>query len=142
MYQRERVKQAWEDAGLYRSRNRTVRAFLQHVDRQPEECWPELAERLRTDFPGIIQEIALPIWKTGDKLLRLNLIRMVDPERREEEELAVRVVKAMDPQTDEPELRAILHTASPPVLDQVARQKELPPALKSLMEFRRAQLEG
>jgi hypothetical protein len=140
MHQKDLVKQAWESAGLYSRRDAKLQQFLKHVDESPTACWPELIDLCRTRYPEYLEQLVTPIWNTGDRLLRLNLIRAIDLERQDEQALFTKLVRQSDLQHDEPELRAIIQVANRPVLDRMMRRRSLPQELKTLVELRRARL--
>lgn len=140
MHQRDLVKRVWEEAGLYRTRDSELRQFLEHLDESSEECWPELVERARALSSKHLATLVRPLWKSGDKLLRINLIRAADMERGEERELLRRYIRLVSPEQDEFELRAVLEKDSVEVVDQILRKRNLTPQLRTLAELRRAQL--
>src|SRR2546427_3788579 len=107
MHQKELVKQAWVEAGLYRGRDVKLAAFLEYFDRASMDCWPEVVKELREHYPELKERLVIPIWNTQDKLLRLNVIRAIDFERKDEADLLQKLVRRTDAATDTPELHAV-----------------------------------
>jgi hypothetical protein len=140
MYQKDLVRKAWADAGLYRTRDPKLRQFLAKVEKCAGDCWPELAEEARTRYPEYIDRLVDPLWKTGDKLVRLNLIRLADLDDTRDRQIVEEFVsKARSTETHE--LQAIARIADLPLLEKVARKRSLPSELRDLVEDRRARLE-
>ena len=81
MYQKDLIRRASEEAGLYRRRDPKLHRFLKRLD-QPGECWPELIEAVTTEYRDYLEALARPLWETGDALVRLNLIRAADVRTR------------------------------------------------------------
>src|SRR2546428_261316 len=74
MHQKDAIKEAWRAAGLYDSKDAKLQEFLRRLDTHPLECWPELIDEIRRNYPEYKRQVVEPILATGDKLLRLNLI--------------------------------------------------------------------
>jgi len=106
MHQKDLALRAWRAAGLDRSDDPRVVAFLQRVQTAPGACWAELVEECRNRLRDQVRILFAPLWQSGDKLLRVNLIRAADPARNDEVELLLGAVRACDAMRDEPELRA------------------------------------
>jgi hypothetical protein len=133
--------QAWERAGLYRSRERSVRDFLSHVEETEQDCWPELLALVRERYPTIKEQLAVPLWLTGDLLLRLNLIRAADVTRADERVILERLLRRIDPRQGETELRAaVLHLDNLPLLDGIARCRLISDELRAMIDLRRNQV--
>src|SRR5690242_528416 len=107
MHQKDAVRQAWINAGLYHSNDARVTEFLKLLDASSTNCWPELLEECRSRYPDLKDKLVQPIWATGDKLLRLNLIRQADLAHKDELTIMEKFVGAADPQHDVTELRAM-----------------------------------
>jgi hypothetical protein len=140
MYQKDLVKKAWADAGLYRSRDPKLRRFLDKVDKCTGDCWPELAEEARERYAEYIDTLVEPLWKTGDKLVRLNLIRLADIENERDRHTVEEFVSKARP-TEVHELQAIARVADLPLLEKVAKKRNLPTELRDFVEDRRSRLE-
>jgi hypothetical protein len=136
MYQKDAVRQAWAAAGLYGG-DAKLRGFFEHVDASPIECWSDLAMLVRTRYPEYLEQLVLPIWNSGDKLLRLNLIRAAALDRPAELELLARLVPQLHGEQDEPELRAVVQRDHPQLLGLVAKIPDLPRDLRTLVNLRR-----
>jgi len=140
MHQRDLVRKVWAEAGLYATKDAKLRQFLKHVDDTPLDCWPELVEFVRTQYPEYLDRLVTPIWNAGDKLLRLNLIRNAELSQPAEKKMAQKLVRQLRPETDALELRAVIRDAPVEVLDQVAKKKSIPDQLKIMLDQRRALL--
>lgn len=134
MYQKDLVRQLWANAGLYASKDATLRAFLRHFDETSTDCWPELVEECRLRYSKYMQILADPLWASGDKLVRLNLLRFGDPARSDELRILSRFVGSCEPSKDLLELRAALHTRHRRIVREVARKKNLPEALREQLK--------
>src|SRR5258705_11402882 len=119
MYQRDLVRKAWADAGLYDTKDAKLQEFLKHVDDKPLDCWPELVELVRTQYPEYLEKLVTPIWNIEDKLLRLNLIRKADLSQPEEKKIAQKFLRQLRPEANTLELQAVIREAPVDVLDQV-----------------------
>jgi hypothetical protein len=137
MHQKDLAKQAWEQAGLYRSTNPKLRAFLKHVDEMPEACWPELVQEVRQNYPDLKEKLVLPLWSTGDKLLRLNIIQMVSLDQADEVDLLRKLVRRAHVTEDLHELRAVVRKDHPELIDLVAHKRGLDPEFKRQVELQR-----
>ena len=140
MHQRDLVRKAWSDAGLYNTKDAKLQQLLKHVEETPLDCWPELIELVRTQYPEYLEKLVAPIWNTGDKLLRLNLIRNTDFSQLVEKKLAQKLIRQLKPANDALELHAIIRGAPVDVLDQVDKKKGIPDQLKVLIDQRRVTL--
>ncbi len=138
MYQKDVVKKAWEAAGLYRSRKPKLRQFLKQVDESTTHCWEQFAQAIRERYYDYLEEIVVPLWQTGEKLLRLNLIRLAEPSRKKEQALLEEWTRRCDPKKEDLELRALIRTGSKPALDQILKHKRFPERLKVLAKLQRA----
>ncbi len=113
MHQKGLVKQAWQAAGLYEGKDLKLAPFLKLLDATSADCWPQLLAECRKNFGGYKAKLADPIWNTGDKVLRLNLIRSADLALPDEAAILQKYVSKCDPQRDALELRAFAQTGSP-----------------------------
>ena len=113
MHQKGLVKQAWQAAGLYDSKDLKLAPFLRLLDAASADCWPQLLAECRKNFGNYKAKLADPIWNTGDKVLRLNLIRSADLTLPDEAAILHKYVAKCDPKRDALELRAFVQTGSP-----------------------------
>ena len=111
MQQKILVKQAWLDAGLYRSTDPKLAAFLKHVEEAVTDCWLELIREVREHYPECKEQIVTPIWDTGDKLLRLHVIRAADPESEEDVAIFQRLVQRPNRRGNDWEQQALMGVA-------------------------------
>lgn len=142
MHQKDLVRQTWESAGLYSSEDSKLQEFLKFFDNTPTACWPEVVEMVRNQYSEYLEKLVLPLWKSGDKLLRLNLIRAANLDHEKEKQILTELVGQCDLQQDKPELRAAIEKDSQPAIDLVLTCKELPQGLKSLAELRHQQIQA
>jgi len=140
MHQRDLVRKAWAEAGLYDTKDAKLKQFLKHVDDTPLDCWPELIELARTKYPEYLEKLVTPIWNIGDKLLRLNLIRNSELTQPNEKKLARKLARQLRPERDVLELRAAIREAPIEVLDELVKKKGIPDPLKKMLDERRAEL--
>lgn len=132
MHQRDLVKRAWADAGLYETKDAKLRQFLEHVDAAGTDCWPELIAECRARYPEYKAALVAPLWKAGDKLVRLNVIRAVDVGQEDEVAIVHDFVKRSHPEQDEHELRAVVHLRHAPLTAAVASKPGLPHRLRAI----------
>jgi hypothetical protein len=137
MHQKDLARQAWRDAGLYRSRDQKMRAFLEHFDDSPPDCWADVVETVRGDYPDLKAKLATPLWNTGDKVLRLNILRHADPTLPDELALLKKFTTKLDPDGDAPEIHTIARSDNPELLGRLARKRGLPAGLAATIEARR-----
>jgi hypothetical protein len=111
MSEREAVRQAWIEANLYTSHEPKLEMFLRHFDTNHIDCWTELMQMVHTHYPEYKERLFTPIWNTGDKLLRLNLIRLITPDHEDEVDIFQRIIQRPDLRGDPWELEALLRVA-------------------------------
>ena len=136
MHQRETVRRAWEQTGIFKQGGAKAEAFLRAFD-EPAACWPDLASRFRQCCPALKGKAAMAIWNTGDKLLRLNLARNLDPKQKDELEILRKLVRSARVDTDPQELVALIQRDVPELLQGVARKKGLSRGLGDMVKVRR-----
>jgi hypothetical protein len=124
MHQRTAIQEAWRKAGLYDSADPKLKTFLEMLD-DPRQCWPELVAASRGVYADIKAKLVGPILETGDKLMRLNLIRAADPNRADEVGLLSEFIKTSDPQRDEIELQEIARKSTPQLLSDLKQKPGL-----------------
>jgi len=136
MYQKEAAKAAWTAAGLYRSRDPKLRDFLKHVESDERDCWATLAKRLRANAPELIEQIVSPLWATGDKLLRVNIVRHLDPTSQDEQELLDKLSRRLDPHADAPELAAIARSSTTAAIEHLLKRNDVPEPIRNAARHR------
>lgn len=134
MHQKDAIKEAWRAAGLYESRDAKLQEFLHRLDAAPFECWPEFVDEVRRNYPEYKRQVVEPIVNSGDKILRLSLIRNADFTKRDEAAIAARFVARADPVKDQAELKALLLHGSPEIVGSIRKLKNLPRDLKAMIE--------
>ncbi|HET7187587.1 MAG TPA: hypothetical protein VFI52_05505 [Gemmatimonadaceae bacterium] len=141
MHQQELARRAWEKAGLYKSKNAKLRAFLAHFDATPAACWPDVANEVRTKYPELKAQLITPLWNSGDRLLRINLLRGADPSQPDELALLQKLAAGLRPERDPVELRVASYIESPEVLSRLTKVPGLSPEMtRSLAQRRQALL--
>ena len=131
MHQKDAVKQAWINAGLYRSRDARLQEFLKKLEDVPLNCWPEFIDDCRRNYADYKAKLVGPIWDSGDKLLRLNLIRAADTSLADELALLQKCIARCDPTQDQAELKAIVLKQDPQLNAQITKIRNLPVDVKN-----------
>lgn len=111
MQDRDLVKQAWSETGLYVSDDPKLSAFLQHFEKAMFGCWPDLVPEVREHYSEYKEQLLIPIWDTGDKLLRLNVIRALAPDRDDEVQIFQRIARRPNRRGRDWELQALMRVA-------------------------------
>jgi hypothetical protein len=140
MHQKELARRAWENAGLYKSKNEKLRAFLKHFDATPAACWTDVVKEVREHYPELKAQLIAPLWNSGDRLLRINLLRGADPAQPDEVALLQKVAATLRPERDPVELRVAATIASPEVLGRLAKLPGLTPEQTRFLTLRREAL--
>ncbi len=136
MYQREKVRRALAQARIFDPEDRGAQEFLKELDRRRGACWPELAQVLRKCCPKLKEPVAQAIWRTGDKLLRANLIQVLDPQQRDELRILTTLTRQARADRDVLELQNIIERDNPELLGLVAKKKGLPLELDIAIKVR------
>lgn len=142
MHQRDAVRAAWAAAGLDQLPDPGLQQFLKTFDAAGEDCWPQLAERARKLCPGQVERLAAAIWRSGDPLLRVNLIRQVDLSSKAEAALMERWARTLDVDRHRCELAAVVERGPAAVLDRVLHRRKLPAGLRAAAGERLARAAG
>lgn len=136
MYQKAAAKAAWTAAGLYKSKDAKLRDFLKHVETEEQDCWSKLAKRLRANAPEIFGQIVAPLWDSGDKLLRVNIVRHLDPSRKDEHDLLTKLSRRLDPRSDAPELAAIAQSGITAAIEHLVKRNDVPEPIRNVARHR------
>jgi len=142
MYQKDLAKRAWTDAGLYRSDDPKLLEFLSKLDKSPLDCWSDLVAEGRLRFPEYKQQLVEPLWASGDKLLRLNLLRWAEPDRPDELQVLQRWMEAADPVGDARELLAMARLDNALLLDRLLAKPGISGDLAQEVQVRLARLQA
>lgn len=134
MNQREMVKQLWREAGLYDSKKSNLQAFLKHFDEHPEKCWDVYAELIRQDYEDIFNYITTPLQNSEDQLLRLNIIRRMDPKKRRELNQLKSMMSKSDLQKDELLMMAIANLEHKSLIKELNKRTDLTSKLRRTIE--------
>ncbi len=137
MHQKDAARRAWQEAGLYRSSNPQVRDFLRRFENSSAACWEELADVVRLEYPDLKETLVRPLWDSGDKVLRVNLLRLADLRQDDEAELYGEATGTLRGDKDAPELETVIRGGEKQFLDQVGRKRTLPEGVRRLLEFQR-----
>ena len=106
MYQKDLIRGAWKAAGLFDANDSKLTEFLKLLD-DPTQCWAEMIDACRRNYTVYKAKLAQPIVATGDKLVRLALIRAALPSNADEMNLLQEYIASSDAVRDETELKAI-----------------------------------
>ncbi len=137
MHQRDAARAVWYAAGLAKTRDAKLRCFLQAFDSLPNDCWPQVVALIRNEYPEYIEQLAAPLWKSGDVLMRVNLIRYADLSRKNEAKLIARWTAGLDVEHHRYELAAVVQHGKAELLDMVLKRKKLPDRLRLAAHQRR-----
>ncbi|XHS77630.1 hypothetical protein ACFJGW_18180 [Burkholderiaceae bacterium UC74_6] len=141
MHQRDAARAAWAAAGLTKTHDAKLHRFMHAFDALPGDCWPEVVALIRKDFPEYIEQLAAPLWKSGDLLLRVNLIRHADLARKDEAALVGRWAAALDADRHLYELTAVVEQGNAELLDKLLKRKKLPDRMRLAAHERRLQID-
>lgn len=141
MHQRATARAAWAAAGLTESRDANLRRFMKAFDALPNDCWAQVVALIRKEYPQYIEQLATPLWKSGDTLLRVNLIRHADLARKDEAALIGRWAAGLDADHHRYELAAVVERGSAEQLDKVLKRRKLPDSLRLAAHQRRLEIE-
>jgi hypothetical protein len=108
---RQRVKQAWLQAGLYGLSDSKLQSFLQHFERTLHGCWPDLWPLVRESYAEYKEQLLTPIWDTGEKMLRLGVILALAPDHTDEVQLFRRLAQRPNMSGNPWELDALMRVA-------------------------------
>jgi hypothetical protein len=124
------MRKIWRTAGLYESKTRAVRDFLDFVGSEPPPHWEHGLQEFRARHYDVFDEVVPPLLQSDDKLLRIMLIRHADLSKRRELNLLKRFAQTVDPIRDEPELLAMMSLGHKS-LDRAIRERgDLTPNLR------------
>jgi hypothetical protein len=127
------MRKIWRKAGLYESKTRAVRDFLDFVGSEPSSGWERGIEEFRKAHYDMFDQIVPPLLQSDDKLLRIMLIRHADPSKRRELNLLLRLAQSLDSIRDEPELLAMVALGHK-TLDRAIRERgDLTPHLRQAL---------
>ena len=98
--------------------------FLQYFDQASGNCWAQIAQVVRDQYPEYMEGLATAVWQTGDPLLRLNLARAADLDRYDERALLVKAIERSDPDHDAAVLRVAAATDHASVARAVAQKRK------------------
>ena len=130
MHQRALALKAWKEANT--ARNANLAPVVDYVTKHPNACWPDVVLFIRKNAPFDKRRLAEPIWKTGDKVLRTNLIRQLDWSIPSEQSLIMELITGCAGDTDEPELLAALDKNNAQLADLVSKRPRLTSQLAEL----------
>jgi hypothetical protein len=136
MYQKAAAKAVWTAAGLYRSRDPKLRDFLRHFETEEQNCWAKLGKHLRAQAPELLEQVVAPLWDSGDKLLRVNIIRHLDPARKDEHALLDKLSRRLDARADAPELAAIARSSTTAAIERLAARNDVAEPIRNVARHR------
>jgi hypothetical protein len=142
MHLRELARSAWRKAGLYRTRDASLRACLDYFETHQADCWPDMVDAVRAICPNQKEMLVRPLWNTGDALLRANLIRAADLSQPDERTLLDTLLGRLDSRRDERELHIASRLKDAAILDRIARRRVISTDLRDVVTSNRARLAG
>jgi hypothetical protein len=132
MYQKDYVRSVWKAAGLYDENDAKLQQFLKLLD-EPTLCWAEMVDTCRRSFASYKARLVQPILNSGDKLVRLTLIRAAVPSNEDEMALLEQHIAAADPVRDHLEFKAIALKNVPRLNEALKKNPKLTPELRATM---------
>ena len=133
MLQRAMATHAWHQDGL--DKDKRLRGFFAYLDKHPDACWDELAKLVRETYAKYLDRLLLPVWNTGDAIVRANILHRLDPSRPDEAKLLDQFVADLDG-LDARQIGAAVETGRLEVMQGLAKRDDLTPALAELVRMR------
>lgn len=134
MHQRYLIRSAWASAGLDQSNDARLKTLIDSLAETTEDLWGDLSQRLRGLDDATKVALLLALWKTGDAVVRLNLVEVLDPKRPDELKLLNRFVREADAIADSVELYAIAQRGDAELLNRVIHKKGLAATMKNFLK--------
>jgi hypothetical protein len=135
MHQREVALKALKKAAG-KERNSRIAEFVRFLGQHYELCWSDYVDVIREQFPADREAMALAIWETGDKVLRTNLVRHLDPGQPAEVKILQRLIKSCRGLEDEAELLIALEKDDRRILAQMKKLKSISLETSAMIEAR------
>lgn len=107
MHLRDLARQAWADAGLYRTRDAKLAELLKKFDADQTVCVDAVESWLRGDYARYLETIVEPLAEARDPLMRVVLARRTNIKSKREVDLVRGFLKRADPVFDRPVLAAV-----------------------------------
>jgi hypothetical protein len=124
------MRKVWRKAGLYESKSRAIRNFLDFIGSEPAPNWEHGLGEFREKHYDVFDQVVPPLLQSEDKLLRLAVIRHADPSKRRELNLLKRFAQSADPIRDEAELLALLSLGHESLEREIRERADLTPNLR------------
>jgi hypothetical protein len=124
------MRKIWRKAGLYESKSRWVKDFLDFVESEPSPNWEHGLQEFREKHYDVFDQVAPPLLQSEDKLLRLAVIRHADLSKRRELNLLKHFAQSADPIRDEAELLALLSLGHKSLEREIRERADLTPNLR------------
>jgi hypothetical protein len=131
MHQKEAVRRAWSEAGLYDDPDPKLQQFLRLLD-DPEQCWSEMAQICRHSFAEYKTRLVQPVLNCGDPLVRLLMIRTL-ADADDEAPLLESFIAASDPLQHRTELTAIAQRNSGGLNRTLTQKRGLPDEVRAIL---------
>jgi hypothetical protein len=107
MHTRDYVKAVFANEGLYCVKNAKMKEFLDSIDKQKADCWPEFIKQFREQYYDLFDDVIPPLLYGKDRLVRSIIIRAIDTEQKKEMNIAKEFVRKADGVTHEKDLLAL-----------------------------------
>lgn len=136
MYQRRRVLQIWEQAGLKKSRDKHVRNFIALVEKAPGHSWQSYADKLRKSYPRALKAILAPLVENDDPLIVANALRIANLKKKNEREVVADFAQNADAEKHAYALELIAQIGTEAIKKEMAKRKDLSPKVRQLLADR------
>lgn len=140
MYQRSRVLQIWEQAGLKKSRSKQVRDFVKFVEKTSGIGWQGYYKKLNKDYPLALKEVITPLLENDDFLILSNVLQTVDLKKKSEREVVTTFAQKADAKKHTFALELVAKIGTESIKKELEKRKALSPRVRQLLvEKRRAE---
>jgi hypothetical protein len=133
MYQRRRILDIWEAAGLRQSGNPAVLELIRFVEQEPNLDWAGFVDRARRDHAAAISLVVPPLMASGDNLIITNLLRHANPRSSRDRDIVRTFVREADPVKHLPALMLVAKTGSDALKAELAARPGLPAKLRQVL---------
>lgn len=133
MYQRSRVLQLWEQAGIKKSRSKHVRDFVKFVEKTSGIGWQGYAKKLRKDYPRAFKEVITPLLESDDPLITANILHTVDLKKKNERDTVTIFAQKTDSKKHAFDLELLVKIGTDSIKKELEKRKDLPPRVRQLL---------
>lgn len=129
MLQKKTIWKAFKEAGVLDSTNENTQKLVKHIKLDKDHCWRDFSDDFRKNFYDCFDEIVPPLLEIDDPLIRLALVKYLDPSKPKEKEALARIAKSVNPEIDEVSVKYLARSNEASVTKELKR-KLLPDKLK------------